>query len=111
MLRTDYLSEEEVVSELSAADLVVYPYQQTQESASAAVRLGLASLTPVATTPLPIFDDVASITHRLPGTAAVDIAAGIRRLVTDSSALFRLSRAAGIVGLCPTVAGRFATAL
>ena len=91
-LRTDYLSEKEVMSELAAADLVVYPYQQTQESASAAVRLGLASLAPVAVTPLPIFEDVAGITHRLPGTAAVDIAAGIKRLFTDSSELFRLAK-------------------
>jgi glycosyltransferase involved in cell wall biosynthesis len=92
-LRTDYLSEAEVVSELAAADLVVYPYQQTQESASAAVRLGLASLAPVATTPLPIFDDIASIAHRLPGTAANDIAAGLKRLLLDSSELCRLAEA------------------
>jgi glycosyltransferase involved in cell wall biosynthesis len=92
-LRTEYLSEDEIVSELGAADLIVYPYQETQESASAAVRLGLASLAPVATTPLPIFDDVVSITHRLPGTAAGDVAAGIRHLLTDSSALSRLSEA------------------
>lgn len=57
-LVTDYLSDEESLGWLSLADLIVFPYQQTQESSSAAVRWGLASERPVLCTPLPIFEDV-----------------------------------------------------
>ncbi len=90
-LRTEYLSEREILSELANADLIVYPYQNTQESSSAAVRLGLSSLRPVATTPLAIFDDVASVTHRLPGIAPADLAQGIELLLSDNKKLFRLA--------------------
>jgi glycosyltransferase involved in cell wall biosynthesis len=92
-LNTNYLSDREIVAQLGTADLVVYPYQNTQESASAAVRLGLASLAPVACTPLPIFDDVAAITHRLPGLGPIDLAAGIAGLLGDEKELFRLADA------------------
>jgi hypothetical protein len=92
-LNTNYLSDREIVARLGTADLVVYPYQNTQESASAAVRLGLASLAPVACTPLPIFDDVAAITHRLPGLGPIDLAAGIAGLLGDEKELFRLADA------------------
>ena len=92
-LHANYLRDQEIVVRLGAADLVVYPYQKTQESASAAVRLGLASLSPVACTPLPIFDDVAAVTHRLPGIGPNDLAAGIADLLADEKALFRLADA------------------
>ena len=74
---TDYLSDEESLALLSEADLIVFPYQMTGESSSAAVRYGLASGRPVAVTPLPIFDDVSTAVFRLPGTTAADIARGI----------------------------------
>ena len=90
-LRTEYLSEQDILSELAKADLIVYPYQNTQESSSAAVRLGLSSLRPVATTPLPIFDDVASVTHRLPGITPADLARGIEPVLSDDKKLFRLA--------------------
>lgn len=37
-LRTDYLSEMASLARLSEADLIVFPYQSTQESSSAAVQ-------------------------------------------------------------------------
>jgi len=76
-LITDFLPDEESLALLCEADLVVFPYQDTAESASGAVRYGLMSGRPVAVTPLPIFDDVASAVFRLPGTAVEDIANGI----------------------------------
>ena len=79
-LVTDYLSDEESIGYLAKADLIVFPYQQTNEPASAAVRLGIASGVPVAVTPIDIFDDVGSIVHMLPGMAADDIAQGLRIL-------------------------------
>ena len=74
---TDYLSDNDSFSRLSDADLIVFPYQETGESSSAAVRNGIASGRPVAVTPIDIFDDVSLAVHTLPGTAATDIAAGI----------------------------------
>ncbi len=72
-----FLSDAESLRLLQEADLVVFPYQATNESASAAVRYGLASRKPVAVTPVPIFDDLGRAVHRLPGTSPRDIAAGL----------------------------------
>ena len=74
---TDFLDEAAVVARLTAADVVTYAYQRSQESASAAVKMGLASLRPVAVTPLPIFADVAELVHRLPGVEPDAIAEGL----------------------------------
>jgi glycosyltransferase involved in cell wall biosynthesis len=92
-LKTDYLPDDEVLSELAQVDLIVYPYQNTHESASAAVRMGLSSLSPVACTPLPIFADVAAITHVLPGCSPTELASGMARLLSDDEQLFRLAEA------------------
>ncbi|MFZ6768250.1 glycosyltransferase family 4 protein [Undibacterium sp. Di26W] len=84
---TDYLTDEVSQSWLQQADLIVYPYQQTQESSSAAVRMGLASGCPVAVTPLSIFDDVKEAVHILPGTEPDDLARGIAAILDDQQAL------------------------
>jgi len=76
-LVSDFLTDEQSQAWLSLADCIVYPYQQTQESSSAAVRWGLALQKPVFCTPLAIFDDVGSVVHFLPGTNAQQIADGI----------------------------------
>lgn len=76
-LHTDYLPDDDSLRLLSDADLIVFPHQETAESSSAAVRYGIASGRPVAVTPLPIFADVASAVHPLPGTSAHAIADGI----------------------------------
>lgn len=83
----DFLPDAESLSWLQLADLVVFPYQYTQESSSAAVRGGLAAGRPVAVTPLAIFDDVADGVSLLPGTDAAAIADGMRRLLADADAL------------------------
>jgi glycosyltransferase involved in cell wall biosynthesis len=80
---TDFLPDEECVAHLQIADLIVYPYQQTQESSSAAVRMGIASGTVVAVTPLSIFDDVGDAVYRLPGVSPADLATGIRTILSD----------------------------
>jgi glycosyltransferase involved in cell wall biosynthesis len=81
----DYLADEQSLHLLQDADLIVYPYQQTQESSSAAVRLGLATRRPVAVTPISIFDDLGVIVHRLPGTAPQELAQGIAALLIELS--------------------------
>jgi len=77
------LPDEDSLGFLSQADLIVYPYQQTGESASGAVRFGLASMQPVAVTPLAIFDDVSPAVHRLPGFAPEQLANGLKALIED----------------------------
>ncbi len=84
-LITDFLEEGEVVMRLAVADIIVYPYQHTQESASAAVKMGLASLAPIAVTPLPIFADVAAVSYTLPGMTASDISDGLETFLSDTA--------------------------
>ena len=66
-LDTVYYTDTECLERLADADLVVFPYQTTQESSSAAVRHAIASGAPVAVTPLAIFEDVAPAVIELPG--------------------------------------------
>lgn len=82
-LTSDFLSDEESLLQLRQSDLVVYPYQETGESASAAVRFGLVAMKPVAVTPLAIFDDVSQAVFRLPGFTAEQIAKGLSLLIAD----------------------------
>lgn len=77
-LITDYLSDEESLAWLGMADAIVFPYQHTQESSSAAVRWGLSTGRPVFCTPLAIFEDVADAVTFLPGTDSEALAAGLR---------------------------------
>jgi glycosyltransferase involved in cell wall biosynthesis len=76
-LDTRYLSDEDSFRQLASADVIVFPYQGTGESSSAAVRYGLAVGRPVAVTPISIFDDVGGAVHRLPGVSPRDIATGL----------------------------------
>jgi glycosyltransferase involved in cell wall biosynthesis len=83
---TDFLDDEESLARLGAADLIVFPYQNTGESSSGAVRYGLASGRPVAVTPLAIFDDVSRVSFRLAGQEPREIADGIAQLIDDIAA-------------------------
>lgn len=80
-LNTNYLEDSESLEYLASADLVVYPYQVTGESSSAAVRNGLAAQCPVAVTPLDIFEDVSEVVHHLPGMGVENIADGIKDIL------------------------------
>jgi glycosyltransferase involved in cell wall biosynthesis len=80
---SDFLPDDESLNRLSATDLIIFPYQYTGESSSAAVRYGLATGRPVAVTPLAIFDDVNHAVFRLPGESPVEMARGIGQLIDD----------------------------
>jgi len=88
-LSTDFLPDHESLAHLSQADLIVYPYQSTGESASAAVRYGIASGVPVAVTPLPIFDDIKEVVFVLPGISPQAIAEGIEAILGHLDAKFQ----------------------
>ena len=80
-MHTDYLPDDESLALLAKADLIIYPYQVTGESSSAAVRGGLTAEKPVAVTPLSIFDDVAPAVFTLPGCKPEQIALGVGQLL------------------------------
>ena len=73
-----FLSDEESLALLSEADLVVFPYQDTAESASGAVRYGMALNRPVAVTPIGIFEDMGGAVHTFSGISPKAIADGIQ---------------------------------
>ena len=82
-LITDYLPDATSLAWLKHAECVVFPYQHTQESSSAAVRWGLLSGRPVLCTPLPIFDDVATVVQWLPGSNSAAIAQALAEFLAQ----------------------------
>ena len=90
-LISDFLTDQQSLSWLSMADCILFPYQNTQESSSAAVRWGLAAERPVLCTKLGIFEDVADAVYFLPGKRPEQIAEGINALLGDSERLSELA--------------------
>jgi glycosyltransferase involved in cell wall biosynthesis len=86
-LVTDFLPDEESFARLECSDLIVFPYRNSQESSSGAVRFGLAANRPVACTPVGIFNDVKDVVRFLPGMSPREMAKGIRHLLRDPRAL------------------------
>lgn len=78
---TRFLSDDDSLALLGLAELIVYPYQYTQESASGAVRMGIAAGRSVVVTPLPIFIDVEDAVIQLPGIDFEEIACGLDGLL------------------------------
>lgn len=81
----EYLEDEQSFALLRDADLLVFPYQVTGESSSAAVRSGLATKRPVAVTPLSIFEDLGESVFRFSGISPSDMAQGIIEIFDDIS--------------------------
>jgi len=91
----DFLSDEETLSLLKCAEVIAYPYRESRESSSAAVRTGLSAARAVAVTPLPIFDDLGSVVHRFGGTSVTEIAEGLALLLNDRHRCQSLADLAG----------------
>jgi len=89
-LETTFLEESDVLQRLAEVDLVVFAYQKTGESSSAAVRTALAAGCAVAVTPLDIFDDVSEAVYCLPGTDVMNIYSGIQKLLDQPEYLHKL---------------------
>jgi glycosyltransferase involved in cell wall biosynthesis len=83
ILIPEFLDDVDSMSLLQAADVSVFGYQLTGESASGAVRYGLSALRPVVTTPGSIFRDVADLTHQARGYSASDIADAISEVLEN----------------------------
>ncbi|MDR0183637.1 glycosyltransferase family 4 protein [Lysobacter arvi] len=82
---TDFLPEPVSLALLESANVVVFPYQETAESASGAVRFGLAARRPVATTPLAIFDDLEGQGLRFEGCTSRAFNDGLSGWIDDPS--------------------------
>ena len=82
-LVTDFLDDDVVIATLAKCELLVFPYQNTNESASGAVRMGVASGVPIAVSPIPIFDDIDGAI-RMRGTSVDDIVASISELSDEN---------------------------
>ncbi|MBW3050287.1 hypothetical protein DNJ72_09055 [Prochlorococcus marinus XMU1403] len=76
-INTEYMTDERTVKNLSLQDVIVFPYQHTNESSSASVRQALAALRPTLATPNPIFNDISDCIEFLPGFSSDEIANGI----------------------------------
>jgi glycosyltransferase involved in cell wall biosynthesis len=87
----DFLPAEEVARRLAAeADALVFWYDNTPHaSASAAVRVGLATGVPVLTSPTSWFSDLTEETYQ-----PDDLVGGVRRLLDDTALRDRLTAAA-----------------
>lgn len=85
ILKTEFLPNDISLSLLAACDVLVFPYQNTTESSSAAVRIGLASGRPVLCSPLSIFSDVANVVKMLPGEQVQDICSGLEQFLSSDA--------------------------
>ena len=77
-MHNDFLDDKDSLRLLSDADLLVFAYQNTEESASGAVRYGMATQKPVAVTPLAIFNDLGDAVFKLQGQSIAELASDIR---------------------------------
>jgi FkbM family methyltransferase len=82
---TTFLPQHECQRLLAECDLLVLPYDATIESASGALRVALASGTPVAVTPISIFDEAQDAVLRFDGVSVASIAEGIDKLLCDTA--------------------------
>ena len=76
-LITEFLEDEKCLEEISKARLAIFPYKDTGESASGAVRYALSTNIDILVTPINIFNDVKECGFVLNGFEAEDIAKGI----------------------------------
>jgi glycosyltransferase involved in cell wall biosynthesis len=91
---TDFIEESKAVALLSETDLIVLPYAETPESASGALRVALASGTPVAVSQAAIFDEAAGATAPLAGPGVVELAHSIEAILGNVRLRSDLQRSA-----------------
>lgn len=91
IINSDFLPDEESLGYLSKSEAVVMAYQKTGESSSGAVKMAIASGTPVLVTPLEIFDDVKGAVKFIDGFGANDIVDGLDEIVINPAAFDTVS--------------------
>ena len=80
---TAFQPMEQSIALLAGCDLIVLPYDDSNEASSAALRSALSAGVPVAVTPIAIFDEAAGVVARLPGFDPAEIASGMAALLHD----------------------------
>ncbi len=90
-LSTGFLDEAAVLDELHSSDLIVLPYVESTESASGAIRLPLASGTPILCSNVSLFDEFAGAVHRYPVGDRIALANAIATLANSPEELHRVS--------------------
>jgi glycosyltransferase involved in cell wall biosynthesis len=85
---------DEIIQILSLADLAVFPYKDTQESSSAAVRLPLAACRPVIVTDRSIFCEFSEEVLKIKDCTPADIANAITSILESEDLRGRLIEAA-----------------
>jgi|WetSurMetagenome_2_1015567.scaffolds.fasta_scaffold01392_6 glycosyltransferase involved in cell wall biosynthesis len=68
---------------LQASDIIVMPYQQTNESSSAATKFALSAKKPIIVTDIPIFDEYNDEVFKINTGSPEDIADGIKKVLRD----------------------------
>jgi glycosyltransferase involved in cell wall biosynthesis len=76
-LNTSYHCDDAIAEKLSTCDLMIFPYQKSDESSSAAVRSALGLSLPILVTPLEIFDEIKCLSNRTEGFSPQHIADAI----------------------------------
>jgi FkbM family methyltransferase len=85
---------DECLRALSGCDLLVLPYDHSEESSSAALRGALSSGVPTAVTPVAIFEEANEAVHRFAGVDVKSTTTGIDALLRDTEARTRLQQSA-----------------
>ncbi|WP_238228956.1 glycosyltransferase family 4 protein [Methylorubrum aminovorans] len=83
-MMTDFMDLEQINILLSAADVIVYPYGYSEESASASVRQGLAARRPVVGTKTPIFSNIQNVIDIIDDVTPVGICRRISEIIGDA---------------------------
>ena len=86
-MSTGFLDQDTIIRELADSDLVVLPYVHSTESSSAAIRLPLASLTPVLCSQIRLFREFNGIVHYYPAQDTVALANRLLELSADRELL------------------------
>ena len=82
---TDFLPDEESIKYLQCCDVISMVYAPTQESASASIRFGMATLRPVLTTRQDIFADLHDFTYQIDDNNPANVATGILTIMNEKS--------------------------
>ena len=83
-INSDFLEQSTILNNLSNCEAVVFPYQRSNESSSAAIRLGIASRCLVFATPLSVFSDVSNCVQTFSDTTIASIVKGLTEWILKS---------------------------
>ena len=84
-INSDFLDQKDILDTLSSCDAIVFPYQRSNESTSAAIRLGLVSGSNVFATPLNVFSDVSDCIQTFSEVTVDSMVKGLSEWIVKSN--------------------------